>query len=249
MGTASVSAVTRTPRALVVAHEPNGGAALLGCSLARRGWDLVEHIVSPDPGRPEIVCAPPSLDGYDLLLVMGSIHSVYDRDAVGAWIDDELDLIRAAHELELPTLGVCFGAQAMAAALGGSVEASPVTEIGWYHLQGEALPIDDGPWFQWHHDRLTPPPGATVYATTAPDTVQLFRLGTSVGTQFHPEVDGVHVGRWLELAPPDYLARWSVDPEALAAECAEREEDRAQACDRLVGWFLDLVDAPQAPVE
>ena len=97
---------------------------------------------------------------------MGSVQSVYDEATIGSWIGDELELIRAAHDAGTPVLGICFGAQAAAAALGGSVELSPITEIGWYHLDGEDVPIDRGPWLQWHHDRFHPPPGAEVLATT-----------------------------------------------------------------------------------
>ncbi|WP_267883791.1 glutamine amidotransferase-related protein [Streptomyces sp. NRRL S-646] len=48
-----------------------------------------------------------------------------------SWIGGELALLRKAHRFGIPVLGVCFGAQALTAALGGSVEPSPRPEIGW----------------------------------------------------------------------------------------------------------------------
>lgn len=214
---------------------------MLGRELEARGWSLNERTVSgcngADGGAPPF----PGVDGHDLVIVMGSVHSVYDRSTVGAWIDDELDLIRSAHDAGVPLLGVCFGAQSLAAALGGSVEPSPITEIGWYRISGHELPIDPGPWLQWHHDRAIPPPGAEILATT-PETVQLYRIGASVGVQFHPEVDAVHVQGWLDAAPVDYLAANEIDRATFLAEVVRREESSAASCTRLVDWFLGTVD-------
>lgn len=238
--TASVPLMSGTEQqALVVSHEPNGGSAVLGRALQERGWRLDEHQMTDDLAKPHQYNPLPALGGYRLLVVMGSVHSVYDRSNVGAWIDEELELLRSAHERGVPVLGVCFGAQALAAALGGGVEPSPRTEIGWYHIDGDDVPVDPGPWLQWHHDRLQPPPEAEILATT-PENVQLFRLGTSVGTQFHPEVDLAHVATWLEMAPEDYLSRCGVDVGDFLAETRRWESTSAVACARLVDWFLTL---------
>ena len=226
--------MTENPRrALVIVHDPHGGPAALGRALVERGWTLDEHQVTHDMARPnEARPFPPTVD-HDLVVVMGSVHSVYDEGSIGSWIGAEIDLIRTAHEEGIPVLGICFGAQSAAAALGGSVELSPITEIGWYHLEGDDVPIDRGPWLQWHHDRLDPPPGAEVLATT-PETVQLFRLGATVGVQFHPEVDLDHVRTWLEEAPDDYLAAYGVDRAAFLAETERQTTMSVPACGRLL---------------
>jgi GMP synthase-like glutamine amidotransferase len=91
-------------------------------------------------------------------------------------------------------LGICFGGQALAAALGGSVSAAPRTEIGWIDVEGEDG--YGGRWFTWHEDVFTLPPGAHELAR-APSGPQAFALGTSVGLQFHPEVTPSIVDDWL----------------------------------------------------
>jgi len=97
----------------------------------------------------------------------------------------------------IPILGVCFGAQALAAALGGTVSRAPRPEIGWHYVETDASWISRGPWFQWHSDRFTVPDGATELARSAL-APQAFRHGRSLGVQFHPEVDGDIVSDWLD---------------------------------------------------
>lgn len=135
---------------------------------------------------------------------------------------------------------MCFGGQVIAAALGGSVERAPNHEIGWFAIEGSANPVGAGPWMQWHHDRFVPPPGAEILATNEL-AVQLFRIGTTVGTQFHPEVDPGHVAAWLDGAPAEYLAEYDIDAEALLAETTERAAANRVQCFALVDWWLDSV--------
>ena len=224
-------------RVLVVEHEPNGGPAVVGRILEQRGWELTRHLVTPDPERPWEFQPFPDWTPYDVCVVMGSYRSVNDVETIGAWIDAEIALVAAAHHGGCPVLGICFGGQVLAAALGGSVERAPETEVGWYRISGADNPVGPGPWFQWHHDRFIVPPGGEVLARTAVGP-QLFRLGASVGTQFHPEVDRAHLATWLDGAEPEYLAEVGVDPEALLSETAEREAAAAVRCDSLVDWFL-----------
>jgi GMP synthase-like glutamine amidotransferase len=91
-------------------------------------------------------------------------------------------------------LGICFGAQALAAALGATVSRAAATEIGWIDVDG-----DDGfrgRWFTWHEDVFDLPPGATELARAA-SGLQAFAAGASVGLQFHPEVTPAIVDDWL----------------------------------------------------
>lgn len=230
---------------LVLAHEPDGPACLVEDRLVERGFTVDTHVICPDADQPNRAGPFPSLDGYDLLVVMGSIRSLTRKAEISSWIHDELDLLKTAHTDGVPILGICFGGQLLADALGGEVETAPNGEFGWHRIElepGVGTPVSQGPWMQWHHDRFTPPEEARILARSS-EGVQLFRLGTTVGTQFHPEVDIEHVAEWLDGAPDHYLADVGVDADALLAETTQREDDNRHQCYALVDWFLDDVVA------
>ena len=244
-----VRSVSRPRRALVLAHEPLGGGALIGELLAQRGFDVDEHVVTADVDRPNDAEPFPDAADYDVLVPMGSIRSLTNTDEIDRWIFTEIDMVTEAADRGTPILGVCFGGQLLAAAFGGTVEQAPVTEIGWYEIfdadgvgNGHRNPLGQGPWFQWHHDRFTPPPEAEVLAVNA-NAVQLFRLGRCVGTQFHPEVTHAHLEGFLSEATDDYLQEHGLDPAELLDDMRLHEQRNAAQCAALVDWFLDEVAA------
>ena len=231
----------------MLAHEPLGTSALVGERLAQRGYEVHEHVVTADLDRPNDAAPFPDLADYDMLVPMGSVRSLTNPGEIDTWIFDELDMARAAHARGTPMLGVCFGGQLLAAALGGSVERAPAPEIGWYEihgpdgsLNGARNPLGPGPWFQWHHDRFVPPPEAEVLAVNE-NAVQLFRLGRCVGTQFHPEVTHDHVESFLKGADDEYLAEHGLNRQALLEGARHHEDRNRRQCFTLVDWFLDEV--------
>ncbi|MYA27597.1 MAG: aminotransferase [Acidimicrobiales bacterium] len=228
-------------RALVITHEETSRPGFVGDRLVERGVELHVHVMVPDTSRPADFHPLPS-DHFDVLVVTGSYFSVYE-DAIKPWIGTELDLIRRSHDNGTPVLGICFGGQALAAALGGSVDRSPETEIGWYRISapdGIELPISAGPWMEWHHDRFHLPDGAELLASTE-ICPQLFRMGRSVGTQFHPEIRTELASEWLYAASDDYLASVGIVREEILAEVARNEAANRRNCFDLVDWFLDDV--------
>ena len=225
-------------RALIISHEAGTKSGFVGDRLTERGIECHTHVMVPVTSQPDRFQPLPA-EKFELLVVMGSYWSV-NEDAISAWIGDELEYIRAAHEEGTPVLGICFGGQALAAALGGKVEPSPQTEIGWYSItpaQGVDLPVSTGPWMQWHHDRFTLPPSAKLLASTEA-CPQLFQLGHSVGTQFHPEVNEEVVTDWLTEATEEYLDSCGVDRDTLLAEVGHHQSQNQQNCHNLVDWFL-----------
>ena len=231
----------------MLAHEPEGTSALVGERLAQRGYDVHEHVVTADLEHPNDAAPFPDAADYDVLVPMGSIRSLTNTDEIDSWIFAEIDMVRAAHERDVPMLGVCFGGQLLAAALGGSVEQAPVPEIGWYEIRepdgsanGTRNPLGPGPWFQWHHDRFNPPPDAEVLAVND-NAVQLFRLGRCVGTQFHPEVTYAHLEGFLSEADEEYLVEHGLSRAGLLADIRRHEDRNARQCAALVDWFLDEV--------
>ena len=129
---------------------------------------------------------------FDGLVVTGSKSSVYWDDD---WIPPLVDYVAAAHDADVPVLGVCFGHQVVAEALGGTVEDMGAFELGYREVERTADdPVFAGvpetfTTFTTHGDTVTDlPPGATLLAENDYG-VHAFRVGDSVGVQFHPEYD------------------------------------------------------------
>ncbi|MGH3165600.1 MAG: type 1 glutamine amidotransferase, partial [Trebonia sp.] len=138
---------------------------------------------------PDVTVTFPGPLGYDAIVAFGAAWAVYDEEAIGTWIHDEIAFTRAAIAGGVPFLGICFGGQMLATALGGSAARAPEPEIGWHTIETSAAKglIDPGPWFQWHIDRFTVPDGVTVVARTSRAS-QAFVSGRCLGVQFHPEL-------------------------------------------------------------
>ncbi|MGO9971551.1 MAG: type 1 glutamine amidotransferase [Solirubrobacteraceae bacterium] len=178
-------------RALVLQHQRNAPPALLSDWARQRRVELV--VVRAD--RTHELPAP---DGFDFAFTLGSDHSAGQRKP--PWVDRELEWLRLANLAAVPILGICFGAQALAIALGGSIERARHPEIGWVWVQSQ-MPdlVGDGPWFAWHEDVFVLPSAATEIARNAFGP-QAFVAGPHLGVQFHPEVT------------PEVAAMWSARP-------------------------------------
>jgi GMP synthase-like glutamine amidotransferase len=230
-------------RALIVRHEHVTEPGLVGARLTERGYDLTTVTVVPERHHhaPDVAFDFPDPADWDLIVSLGAPWSVYDESVIGSWIGGELTLLRKAHDLGVPVLGVCFGAQALATALGGSVEPSPRPEIGWTDIETD-MPtvVPPGPWFQWHYDRCVLPPGAVELARNAVGP-QAFRAGRSLGVQFHPEITTAMVRGWLDLGGAEQCVRHGVDPDELFARSRAMEPAARIDAGRLIDGFLDLV--------
>ena len=223
-------------------HEPDGGPELVGQFLEDHRFEIVNHVVTKDRSQINRSDPFPALADFELLIVGGSERSLTRKDEIDNWVHDELGLIREAHASGVPILGICFGGQMVAEALGGSVEVAPVTEIGWFGIEGSNNPVGPGPWFQWHHDRFFPPTEAEVLATNE-NAVQMYRIGTTVGMQFHPEVTERHLKVWTEFAPDSYLESYGVSAEQVVKDAAVHAEHNFDQTKALVEWFVDEVIA------
>lgn len=186
-------------RALVIGHDHIGGTGHIGAALVASGWALEKFTVVPKHrfGSPDVEVEFPDPTRHDLVLTLGA---PWPRSAISTWAGDEVELLADAHRRGTPILGICAGAQFLAEALGGGHEPLELERAGWHPVRPILAGVPAGPWFQWHSDRITTPPTAQVLADS-PDGPEVFRVGTSVGLQFHPEMSVELLDRWLEATP------------------------------------------------
>jgi GMP synthase-like glutamine amidotransferase len=226
-------------RALVIEHDHADPAGLIGARLADHRYDVtVFRVVPPDRYHdPGVTVTFPDPAGYDVIAAMGAPWSVTDP-RIASWLGPELGLLRGAHGRGIPVLGVCFGGQALAAALGGTVIRAGTPEIGWCWIRtADPELVPAGPWFQCHYDRWTWPAGARRVADSAAGP-QAFTLGRSLAVQFHPEASPDVVRLWLENGGYEEFAAAGIDAAAVLAETRGRAGPAAARGRQLVDRFL-----------
>ena len=145
----------------------------------------------------------PTPDDYDLLVVLGGPMGVTDTDDY-PWLVPERELITETLAADTPVVGVCLGAQQLAAALGADVSSHEEREVGWFPVEttdaASHSPLvaltPASPAFHWHGDTFDLPAGGTLLATTPACRNQAFTAadGLALGLQFHLEVtrESVH---------------------------------------------------------
>lgn len=230
-------------RVLFVQQDHVSPTGPVGEAFAARGYDVQEMLVVPEEHfhAPAVTVDFPDPCDYDAIVPMGAPWSVYDHDRIGTWVRDEIDFLRTAQAAGVPVLGICFGGQVLAAALGGAVIPADRPEVGWTAVQTSRPDlVESGPWFQWHGDRWVLPEGVEAFART--DVAeQAFVVGRSLGLQFHPELTPAMLEGWLANGGDQHARDLGVDPDHLVRETAERAADAEARARRLVGAFLDRV--------
>ena len=169
----------------------------------------------------------------DAVVVLGSPHGVYDTHI--DWIPRQRALLAARLAQRRPTIGICFGAQIMAAAAGGDSTRMADGRFfrGWHGIARAMDPVLAGPWPRWHGDAITAPLGAEILAEDA-CTVQALALPRAIGVQFHPEATQDILQGWAERFTPPGV----VDAEALAQASAQHFPAREAARAALFAWML-----------
>ena len=153
-----------------------------------------------------------------------------------AWVETTIEWLRAADAAALPVLGICFGAQALAAALGGCVLRNAQPEVGWITVESnDAEHVPSGPWLAWHEDGFTLPPLAYELARNA-FGVQAFCHCRHLAVQFHPEVTPAIVDAWAVNDHGD-LERAGITQQQLDAGTVRHGERAAQAAATLFDGF------------
>jgi GMP synthase-like glutamine amidotransferase len=226
---------------LFIRNDPTAPEALLGDVFTEYGFEIsIFDVVPPDRADdPHVQVAFPEPSGYDVIVPLGARWAAYDDNL--PWITAEMDMTRHALACGVGVLGVCFGGQLLARALGGTVARSPRPEIGWHEVRSTRPDlVPSGPWFQWHFDRFTAPPGAVEVAGNDCAT-QAFIHGRAVGLQFHPEVDGALVERWIAEDADDDIGRLGLSAQDLRARTGVEVDAAARRLRLLVRGFLTLL--------
>jgi GMP synthase (glutamine-hydrolysing) len=188
-------------KALALVHLAFEDLGSLGTELTQAGYTIEVVDACTADLRAINPLAP------DLLVVLGGPIGVYEHEAY-PFLRAEMDLIRSRLTEKLPTIGICLGAQMIAAALGASVyPGTQGKEIGWSPIQPgtdaalhpffSELLSPDLHVLHWHGDTFDLPPGAHHLAGTALYANQAFAIGEhALGLQFHPEVTAQNLERW-----------------------------------------------------
>jgi len=144
---------------------------------------------------------PPDFDDVSGVVSLGGHQNVVDAGSDAApWMEDEMAFLRKASMRHLPVIGVCLGAQLIAAALGGEVEPMTEVEVGFHPITltpaGQIETSVAGvAWdhraFCHHGQQVTKlPVQGTLLASSAACKIQAFKTGLrTYGFQWHLEAD------------------------------------------------------------
>ncbi|WP_030614735.1 type 1 glutamine amidotransferase [Streptomyces sclerotialus] len=198
---------------LILQHIDVEKPGMILDALEGSGLDIVVRNLIDTPGA--TAGDLPPVSGLAGLVVMGGPMNADDLTGHPA-LKLERDLLAEALRAQVPTLGVCLGAQLLARAQGLTVrpgtEPGLPPEIGWAPLHDVDRtdpvvgPLADAPGvLHWHGDRIVPDDDTRVLARTSTTECQAFRVGPAAwGLQFHLEVTPALLDDWL--AEPSFAA-------------------------------------------
>jgi GMP synthase-like glutamine amidotransferase len=230
-------------KALVIQHDHVSPTGPVGRRLEHHGFEITEFLVVPKESfkSPNIEVSFPNPDDFDLVVFLGAPWGAWDDTCIGNWLAPEVEMMRSLVSADKPVLGICFGGQLMARAMGGSVAPGPTPEIGWTYIWSDQPElVGNGPWFQFHYDRFTVPSGATEIARN-PNTSQAFVINKSLGVQFHPELDSVALDGWLEEGGWAEVEKAGLDPQVMLDQTRAEDGVAEKRTYDLIDAFLTKV--------
>jgi GMP synthase-like glutamine amidotransferase len=230
---------------LILRHEPNVSTGSIAAVLAENGLavrqiDLFQSVPDDLPWNETAG-----------LISLGGAMSASDGDKF-PFLVAELGWLREAVRRNVPTLGICLGAQLLAKALGAEVFRNPQREIGWYDIELLPSAADDMLFrdraaketvFHWHNDTFDLPAGAVLLAQSPACRQQAFRFEKSTyGLQFHVEMVPDLMELWLQEheAGPAAGTPAQVNSDAIRSAAAAAFPDMNSFSRCLLGRFAGL---------
>jgi len=191
----------QTRTGLIIRHVPHEGIAGYRAPIEAAGYELARiDVADPDFGAVD-------LGEPDLLIMMGGPMGVYEQDE-HPWIACQMKRLARRIDAGRPTLGVCFGAQMIAAAMGARVYPGPAKEVGFHPLSfvdpsSPLRHLADVPVLHWHGDTFDLPDNVELLASTPAYPHQAFRRGSNIlALQFHGEMGlDPRFDEWLNQWP------------------------------------------------
>jgi len=228
-----------TKTCLAVRHIAFEDLGLLGPLLSERGYDIRYHDAGIEPFAADSLIAP------DLVVVLGGPIGVYEQETY-PFIAGEIAAVAARLATNKPILGICLGAQMMAAALGARVAPGPVKEIGYAPLtlteagRASALGLlGTSAVLHWHGDNCELPAGCTLLAATTHCPVQAFaRTRAQLALQFHLETEPARLEAWL-VGHAVELGKAGIDPRPLRDQARSLGPALRETGSKVLAAWLD----------
>jgi GMP synthase-like glutamine amidotransferase len=227
-------------KALFIQHDHVSPTGPVAERLRQHGFEIEERLVvsQDDFGSPNVNYEFPDFSDYDLIIPMGAPWGAWDEACIGNWLLPEIEWIRQAVTSGKPVLGICFGGQLIARAMGGSVAPGAKGEIGWTYIFSDRPDlVSNGPWFQFHYDRWQLPGSALEVARNSAAS-QAFTNARNLGVQFHPELTVEMLSGWLNNGGRDLVIKDGQDPDVLLAHTAAEQVNAKERTNQLVDAFL-----------
>lgn len=228
-------------KCFVIRHVSYEGLGTLAPLLLERGYEIYSHHGPEETLNAKVFLAS------DLAIVLGGPMGVYETH-IHPFIAEEIAAVRERLKSGKPILGICLGAQIMAAALGARVASSGGREIGWAKVtltpagrQSVLSPLETSPVLHWHGDNCDLPEGCTHLAATDFCRIQAFSCKPwQLALQFHLEVLPERINMWLEKSQ-DRLRQFGYSPEEVRRQAGSEGPVTLETGRKIFAKWLDEV--------
>lgn len=225
-------------RIVVLLNDPGVPPGRLATEADRRGHTLV--VVRMYDGEPI-----PDRSSFDAVVALGGEMGAYETEEF-PFLEVEKEFLASVVGAGTPTLGLCLGGQLLADALGGEAFLADKPEVAFEPIEivadddAVATALSGRNVVLFHRDTWTAPAGAVAVARSSLFE-QMFRFGSALAVQAHPEVTQSVFATWAsEGKGPEVIEQAGVDRDALMARVAGSEQEMIDSASAFFGaWFAE----------